>query len=69
MKLTIKLDEQEVRTALATWASQVLGITVNAEHVKRGVYSWETPTIEVDTDAEQELTSAAADAEIARLVA
>jgi hypothetical protein len=69
MKLTIKLDAQDVKQAIATHVSQILGLPVKPDNVQSGTYSWDTPTIVIDTDYEQEMSSIAAEQEVARVTA
>jgi hypothetical protein len=69
LKLTIKLDAQDVKQAIATYVHHMTGLPVHAENVKSGSYSWETPSVEYDTDAEQALTSLEAEQELERVTA
>ena len=69
MKIKFTLDREDIKAAIAAHVTQLTGISCNACNVTWGTYSYETPYVEIDTDAEQELTSLEAEQEVARLVA
>jgi hypothetical protein len=69
MKLTIKLDAQDCKQAIAEYVAKIIGIPVHAEDVTSGPYSWDTPSVTYDTDKEQELASIAAEQELQRVLA
>lgn len=67
MKLKITLSEQEVKRAIAAYATQVLGLPIAPANVDRGPYSFEPYRVELDTDEEQELASVEAAQELERI--
>jgi hypothetical protein len=61
MKLTIKLEAQDCKQAIAEYVTKIIGIPVHAKHVTSGDYSWDTPSVTYDTDQQQKLASIAAE--------
>jgi hypothetical protein len=48
MKVEIKLEAAEVRTAIANYVTKVLRMNCTADDVQSSAYSWETPKIIID---------------------
>lgn len=69
MKIKFTLDREDIKTAIAAHVTQLTGISCGASNVTWGTYSYETPYVEIDTDAEQALASIAAEQELERALA
>jgi hypothetical protein len=69
MKLTIKLDADDVKQAIAAYVTQIVGLPVHADDVTSGPYSWDTPSVTYDTDKAQALASLEAEQELERALA
>ena len=61
MKVVVTLSEDEVKVACATYINQILRLPCDSTQIKYQRFNYTCPTLELDTDVVQELTSIAAE--------
>ena len=58
MKVEIKLEAAEVKTAIANYVTKVLRMNCTADDVQlQSAYSWETPKVIIDTQEDTATTN------------